>query len=129
MEISQKFRPKCCEEQGTCIRRILNLATTLPFNLALIIGGTDMKIRVNDDDIALSKRLCCEEIDEIGCSETFQTIAFTLMDQYNLSFPKTYFQAADLYKNLIALIENIQTEKRMNEVFHLPNFFAKFPTS
>ena len=60
-----------------------------------------MKIRVNDDDIALSKRLCYEEI---GCSETFQTIAFTLMDQYNLSFPKTYFQAADLYKNLIAFI-------------------------
>ena len=129
MDISQKLRPKCCEEQGTCIRRILNPAATLPFNLALIIAGTDMKIRVNDDDIALSKRLCCEEIDEIGCSETFQTIAFTLMDQYNLSFPKTYFQAADLYKNLIALIENIQTEKRMIEVFHLPNFFVKLPTS
>ena len=77
------------------------------FNLALIIGGTDMKIRVNDDDIALAKRLCCEEIDETGCSETFQMIAFTLLDQYNLSFSKTYFQTADLYKNLISLIENI----------------------
>ena len=66
-----------------------------------------MKIRVNDDDIALSKRLCCEEIDETGCSETFQTIEFTLLDHYNLSFPKTYFQAADSHKNLISLIENI----------------------
>ena len=27
--------------------------------------------------------------------------------QYNLSFPKTYFQTADLYKNLVSLIENI----------------------
>ena len=77
------------------------------FNLPLIIGGTDMKIRVNDNDITLAKRLCCEEIDEIGRSETFQTIAFTLMDQYNSSFPKTYFQAVDLYKNLTSLIENI----------------------
>ena len=75
--------------------------------MALITGGTDMKIRVNDDDIALSKRLCCEEINETGCSETFQKIAFTLMDQYNLSFPRTYFQSADLYQNLIAVIENI----------------------
>ena len=89
------------------MRRILNFATTLYFNLTLVIGGADMKIRVNDDDIALAKRLCCEEIDEIGCSETFQTIAFTLMDQHNLSFPKTHFQASDLYKNLISLIENI----------------------
>ena len=46
---------------------------------------------VNDNDIALAKRLCCEEIDETGYSETFQTIAFTLMDQYNLSFPKNLF--------------------------------------
>ena len=53
MDISQKFYPKCCDKQGICIGRILNLATTLAFNLALIIGGTDMKIRVNDDDIAL----------------------------------------------------------------------------
>ena len=60
------------------MRRILNLATTLPFNLALVVGGIDIKIRVNDDDIALAKLLCCEEIDEIGCSETFQAIAFTL---------------------------------------------------
>ena len=89
------------------MRRILNFATTLSFNLALVKGSADMKIKVNDDDIALAKRLCCEEIDETGCSETFQTIAFTLMDQYNLSFPKTHFQAADLYKNLISLIENI----------------------
>ena len=66
-----------------------------------------MKIRVYDDDIALLKRLCCEEIDEIGCYERFQTITFTLIDQYNLNFTKTYFQAADLYKNLISLIENI----------------------
>ena len=71
------------------------------------MGATNMKIRVNDDDIALAKRLCCEEIDEIRCSETFQTIAFKLMDQYNLSFPKTYSQAADLYKNLTSLTENI----------------------
>ena len=77
------------------------------FNLALIIGGTDVKIRVNDDETALAKRLFCEEIHEIGCSETFQTIAFTLMHQYNLSFLKAYFQAADLYKNLISLTENI----------------------
>ena len=56
MKMSQKFCPKCCEEQGTCICRILNLATTLSFNLGLIIGGTDMNIRVNDDDIALAKR-------------------------------------------------------------------------
>ena len=77
--MSQKFYPKYCDEQGSCIRRILNLATTLPFNLSLIIGGTDMNIRVNDDDIALAKRLRCEEIDEIECSETFQTIAFTPM--------------------------------------------------
>ena len=73
--MSQKFYPKHCDEQGSCIRRILNLATTLPFNLS----GTDMNIRVNDDDIALAKRLRCEEIDEIECSETFQTIAFTPM--------------------------------------------------
>ena len=66
-----------------------------------------MKIGVNSDDIALAKRLCCEEIDEIRGFETFQAIAFTLMDQYNLSFPKTHFQAADLYKNLISLTENI----------------------
>ena len=57
-----------------------------------------MKTRVTDDDIALAKRLCCE---------LFQTTAFTLMDQNNLSFPKTYFQPADLNKNLISLIENI----------------------
>ena len=73
--MSQKFYPKHCDEYGSCIRRILNLATTLPFNLS----GTDMNIRVNDDDIALAKRLRCEEIDEIECSETFQTIAFTPM--------------------------------------------------
>ena len=113
MKMSQKFCPKCCEEQGTCICRILNLATTLSFNLGLIIGGTDMNIRVNDDDIALAKRLCCEEIDENGCSETFQTIiAFSPMDQYILSFPRTYFQAADLYKSLISFMENIQAEKK-----------------
>ena len=66
-----------------------------------------MKIRVNDDDIALAKRLCCEENHEIGCSETFQTMAFALMDEYSLSFSKTQFQTAHLYKNLISLIENI----------------------
>ena len=90
MKMSQKFCPKCCEEQGTCICRILNLATTLSFNLGLIIGGTDMNIRVNDNDIALAKRLCCEEIDENGCSVSDDNSIFTDGSIY-IEFSKNLF--------------------------------------